>query len=91
MVRLTKSSPHASIAAAMYLALTRALQRRWVPSTPLVSLLESPSLPTSLPRAPGTARMNVEDSVSNASSEEDIRAWYDSSKGSCTVMRNRVR
>jgi hypothetical protein len=71
----TRSSPHASMAAAMYFALTSALHSRCTPSTPLVSLFESPSRPTSLPRAPGTARINDEESVSNASSEEEMRAW----------------
>lgn len=86
----TKSSPHASILLAMYFVLTSALHKRWTPSTPAVNFRPSPR-PSPAPSAPGTARMKLDDNVSNASRDEDIRAWYDSSNGSCTTMRNRVR
>ncbi|KAL7285762.1 hypothetical protein ACG7TL_000871 [Trametes sanguinea] len=69
----TRSSPHVSIAFATYFALTRALQRRCTPSTPAVSLCESPPLPVPAPSAPGTARMSVDESVSNASSDDEMR------------------
>lgn len=71
-LKLTKSSPHISMAPARYFALTSALHSRCTPSTPAVSFLPSVLL-SPAPRAPGTARSRDDDNVSKASKEEDIR------------------
>jgi hypothetical protein len=78
----TKSSPQDSIAAAVYFALTNALHNLCTPSTPVVRLVVFKERPVSEVSVPGTARMKAEDSVSNASSEDAIRPWYDSKRGS---------
>lgn len=75
----TSSSPHPSIAASTYLALSQALHSLCTPSTPSVSRRASTlTVPSSLPpkltlSAPGTARTNADESVSKASKEESIR------------------
>ena len=67
--KLTKSSPHISIAPVIYFALASILHIRWTPSTPAVSFRQSPR-PSPVPNAAGTARIDVNESVSKASSDE---------------------
>lgn len=73
----------------MKLALMLAFSNRSKPALPPVNLAWSTWIPPLVfpLRAPGTCRANVEESVSNASSEPETREWYEANNGSWIPVR----